>query len=222
MSVLETAPEREQTVLTPGPPPLPRVNLLPPEIAERKRFQRIQAGLGAGLLTAVAVVALLHLDAAGDVADAEDEHAAAAARGAALAEQTAEFADVEAVYARTAAAQDVLHRAMGQEVRFSEFLHDLSVTVPEDVWLQETTFTQDETATASGGIGTVSFTGAARSHDDVAVWLETLATQDGYTDPTFTGATAADVNGRRTVTFTSTVTLTADALSRRYTAPAGG
>ena len=37
MSVLETAPstavELDRTVLTPGPPPLPRVNLLPPEIA---------------------------------------------------------------------------------------------------------------------------------------------------------------------------------------------
>ena len=222
MSTLELTPAPDQTVLTPGPPLLPRVNLMPPEIAERVRFRRIQAGLGAGLLSTVAVVAALHLAAAGEVSDAEAEQAAATRRGAALAAQTAQFRDVEDVYARTASAQQVLASAMGQEVRFSQFLHDLSTTVPRDVHLTETTFTQTEAPTADGGIGTVSFSGVARSHDDVAVWLETLAAQKGYTNPTFTGSTAEVQDGRRRVTFASTVTLTADALSGRYGAPAGG
>ena len=34
--------------------PLPRVNLLPPEIAEHRRFRRIQVGLGAGWVTGAA------------------------------------------------------------------------------------------------------------------------------------------------------------------------
>ena len=38
--------------------PLPRVNLLPPEIAGRRRFRRIQVGLGAGLLADLLVAQL--------------------------------------------------------------------------------------------------------------------------------------------------------------------
>ncbi|MGH8938093.1 MAG: hypothetical protein ACRDV2_01960, partial [Actinomycetes bacterium] len=36
---------------------LPRVNLLPPEIEEQRRFRRVQAGLGGAVAVAVALVA---------------------------------------------------------------------------------------------------------------------------------------------------------------------
>ena len=199
---------------------LPRVNLLPPEIAEQARRRRVELGLAGGLVATVGVVGLLYAGATSSVSDATDELAAATARGSALQAQTREFADVNDVYDRAATAQALLVSAMGQEVRFSTFLDDLSKTVPDHVWLKNVTFTQAApvpgAVAAAAGIGTATFTGVGFRHDDVATWLETLAAQPGFADPYVSESTAGEIGDRKTVSFTSTVTLTADALSGRY------
>lgn len=204
-----------------------RVDLLPPGIAARSRLRRVQAGVGGGLLAVAGVVALLSVGAAGTVQDADRQLAAASARGAALQAESAEYADVLAVHRRAETAQDMLALALSEEVRFSELLDDLSRTVPDNVWLQDVTFSQPAVAApASGGaeasIGTVTFTGVAFSHDDVADWLESLTSQKGYADPFLTESAAGGATGRRTVSFSSTVTLTSAALSGRHTSTAAG
>ncbi len=205
---------------------LPRVNLLPPEIGEAVRFRRIQMGLGGALLTTLGVVALLYVGAVSSVGEAETELAASTATGTQLQAENDKYADVTAVYAAAAAAEAMLTQAMGEEVRFSQYLNDLSLTVPENVWVKNVTFAQAPVPAALGstepGIGTVTFTGVGFSHDDVAVWLESLAKQKGYKDPYFSTSTEALIGTRKTVDFTSTVTLTPEALSGAYTAPAGG
>src|SRR5690242_19946726 len=110
---------------------LPRVNLLPPEIAEGRRLRRIQLGLGGAVLGAVGVVALLYVGAVGGVSSAQSDLDAATAKHSALQAQTAKYREVTAVYARAAAAQTLLTQAMGQEVRYSQLLNDLSLSVPE-------------------------------------------------------------------------------------------
>ena len=226
MSVLSDHVQKTAAPVGTGHAVLPRVNLLPPEIAEQARFKRIQMGLGGGLLATVGVVAALYVTAVASVGDAQTELDTATARGTALQTETAKYADVEAVYGRAAAAQGMLTSAMGQEVRFSQYLNDLSLTVPDKVWLKSLTFAQTPPVAGPGaaepGIGTVTFSGTAYSHDDVAVWLESLAKQKGYLNPYFTNSTKALLGTRTTVNFESTVTMTPAALSGRYTAPAGG
>lgn len=205
---------------------LPRVNLLPPEIGEARRFRRIQYGLGGGLALSAAVVALLYVAAVGSVSDATAELDAASAQNGALQSSAAEYADVTAVYARAAAAEAMLTQAMGEEVQYSQLLSDLSLTVPENVWLKNLTFSQTPAPAAFGqpepGIGTLTVTGVGFSHEDVAVWLESLAGQNGYTNPSFSSATEALIGERTVVEFASTATLTPEALSGKYTKPAGG
>jgi Tfp pilus assembly protein PilN len=209
-----------------GHPVLPRVNLLPPEIAEKARFRRIQMGLGAGLAATVAVVSVLYVGALSSVDDAQTELTSATAAGNALQAETAKYADVQAVYARAEAAQVMLTKAMGEEVRYSRFLNDLSLTIPDNVWIKNVTFDQAPVPPAVGatepGVGTVTFTGVAFAHDDVAVWLESLAKQKGYVNPYFTSSTKALIGTREVVDFTSTVTMTSAAFSGRYTSPIGG
>ena len=225
MSILSDLKSTDAPVGT-GHVVLPRVNLLPPEIAERARFRRVQMGLGAGLAATVAVVSVLYVGAVGSVNDAQTELTEATATGTSLQAEAAKYADVEAVYARAEAAQVMLTQAMGEEIRYSQFLNDLSLTVPENVWVKNVTFAQAAVPPALGstepGIGTATFTGVGFKHDDVAVWLESLAKQQGYANPYFSNSTEALIGTRKTVNFTSTVTLTPDALSKRYTAPAGG
>ena len=226
MSMLSEHVEQTKAPVGTGLPVLPRVNLLPPEIGEAARFRRIQAGLGGGLLAALGVVILLYVLAAGSVGEAKGELATSTATGTQLETETAEFAAVTAVYAQAAAAEAMLTQAMGEEVLYSRFLNDLSLSVPENVWVKNATFAQAAVPPALGstepGIGTATFTGVGFSHDDVAVWLESLAKQVGYKDPYFSTAEEALIGSRKTVDFTSTVTLTPEALSEDYTAPAGG
>lgn len=219
------APQLEGTAPAAGPLldalVLPRVNLLPPEIAAQARLRRVQLALAGGLVATVGVVGVLYASATASVGDATDELATATARGAALQVEARSYADVNEVYAEAETARAMLVAAMGQEVRFSSYLDDLSKTVPEHVWLKDVTFSQVPPAGAgatTSGIGTATFTGVGFRHDDVATWLETLAAQEGFADPYVSDATAGKIGDRRTVSFTSTVTLTTDALSGRYAA----
>ncbi len=227
MSLLDTAPAVDVEAPVLDALVLPRVNLLPPELAELARLQRLKLVLAGGLVATVGVVGALYLSAASDVADATAEVAAVTARAGALQASTRELGHVDEVYRSADQAAARLNAAMGEEVRFSQFLDDLSKTVPEHVWLTDITFTQTPataagaTPTGTAGIGTVTFTGVGFRHDDVAAWLESLAAQKGFADPYVTDSTAGKIGDRRTVSFTSSVTLTADALSGRYTAQEG-
>lgn len=217
-----------ETALLPGLAvgALPRVNLLPPEIGERRRFRRIQYALGAGVAGTIALVAFGFVLAAGAVSSAQGELTTASGETTRLQAESAKYADVTTVYARAAAAQSLLTQAMGDEVRYSRLLSDLSLTVPQNVWLTQLTLGQAPVQPAVGssaaGVGTLTVTGKGFSHDDVAVWLESLAGQKTLANPYFSSSSETLIGTRKAVEFTSTATLTTGALSGRYTKPAGG
>ena len=224
MSVLEEA-LTSNDVLGGGHPLPPRVNLLPPEIAQRRRFRQVQYGLGGGVLVSIGVMALLYVGAAGSLQDAETELRDVRAEGAATQAEQAQYAEAAAVYARADAAQVMLTQAMGEEVRYSTLLSQLATSVPDEVWLKNIAFTQTPPTPTAGdataGIGTVTFTGTGYDHDDVATWLESLAAQKGYAKPYLTSSTEALIGEEVAADFVSTVVMTPDALSRRYAQQAG-
>jgi Tfp pilus assembly protein PilN len=223
MSVLERELTTEE-LLGGGRAPLPRVNLLPPEIAERRRVRHVQYGLGGAALATVAVLGVLYAGAVGSARDARAEHREITAVGQATQAEQAKYADAAAVYARAGAAQVMLTQAMGDEVRYSTHLDQLARTVPDGVWLKNVSFTQTPAAAAGDttpSLGTVTFSGVGRDHDDVATWLETLAAHKGYAEPYLTSSTEALIGERVTVDFVTNVVLTPDSLSRRYVAPNG-
>ena len=217
---------------------MPRVNLIPPEIAERALFRKVQIGLGVGVAAAVGVVGLLTLSASHGVSSAQESLDQATQQSAKLAAQKATYANVTAMRDAAAAAQAQLTTAMGQEVRYSQLMHDLSLSVPSTVWLKSMTLTQAAPAATSGAavgtpgaaapaasatsIGTVSFTGVGFDHNDLALWLESLAGLKAYNNPYFSSSTEALLGQRKVVNFASTTNLTSAALSGRYTKPLGG
>lgn len=219
---------------------LPRVNLLPPEVAQAARFRRLQALLALVVVVALVVVGLAYLAAAGQVTAAQDDLDAAQAQNTALKAEAAQYAEVPKVQAELAQGQADLAVAMAPEVRWSFYLNDLSLTIPSTVRL--TNMTVNEPVPAPGvdvaaattqtgvvsplgtpGIATITFEGNATSYDAVASWLQMLAKQKGYTDPTVTqvdDATEDNMVGH-IYHFTSSVTVTDEALSGRYTSTAG-
>ena len=212
---------------------LPRVNLLPPEIEQERRFRRVQLGLGAGVLASLGVVAALFLAANGQVADAEGDLADSKSQTSRLEAQAAEYSQVPLVYSKVEAARAQLELAMGKEVRWSFYLNDLSLKTPGKVWLttmtaavnQDTAGTALAAAAAPGyinpGLGTVTFEGFAVAHNNVANWLDSLAKQKGYDQPYFTDSTKEKIGETEVVKFKSQVSITEDALSKRYIQKAG-
>jgi Tfp pilus assembly protein PilN len=214
---------------------LPRVNLLPPEIEQERRFRRVQLGLGAGVLASIGVVAALFLAANGQVSEAGNELSDSKRETVRLESRTAEYSQVPLIYSQVEAAQAQLELAMGKEVRWSFFLNDLSLKTPNKVWLTEMTVTQTDNAQAaavaasaaasgtylSAGLGTVQFKGNAMSHNNVAAWLDSLAKQKGYAQPYFTDSTREEIGDVNVVRFDSKVSITEDALSKRYVQKAG-
>jgi Tfp pilus assembly protein PilN len=212
-----------------------RVNLLPPEIEEERRFRRVQLGLAGAVAASVAAVAVVFLLANGQVSDAEEELSVAQARTTQLESRAAEFSQVPIVYARVDAARAQLELAMGKEIRWSFFLNDLSLKTPNRVWLTSMTVASADPTTAvaapavaggaqpylTPGLGSVNFEGVALKHNDVAAWLDSLAKQKGYAQPYFTDSTKELIDTTEVVKFKSQVSITEDALSKRYVQKAG-
>jgi Tfp pilus assembly protein PilN len=224
-----------RTVVSPS---LPRVNLMPPEIAEAAKFRRFQLAMGGAVLAAVAVVGALYFQAQGSKGNAQSGLDAARNQQTALQAKLNSLQSVQQVYAEAAAKEAMLKQAMGQEVRWSSYLTDLALHMPDNVWL--TTVQASETAVpvtgttaaapaaatpatgtttlAPAGIGTVTFSGVAFSHNDVAAWLDALAKEKGFTNPYFSNSTETTLGPRTVVNFASSVSLTDAAKSGRYTA----
>ena len=204
-----------------GHGPLPRVDLLPPEIGQRRRLRRVQVALGGGVVAAVGLVAVLVVGAGSSVAAAQDDLDTAVATQGSLQQESGQYRDVTAAYQRSADAQAMLVAAMGEEVRYSRLLNDLSLSIPDSVWLTSAAWSQQPTTAGTGtpGLGTLTVSGVAYEHEDVALWLESLASQQGYVDPLLQTADKTLIGTREVVEFTSTVTLSPDALSGRYLTP---
>lgn len=226
MSVMSASGRSTEQLLGNASYSPPRVNLLPPEIGERRRLRQTQIGLGAAVLATVGVVSLLYVGASSSVGTAQEQVTASSAVSQQLRAETARYSDVTAVYTKAAAAQAMLTQAMGQEVRFSQLMSDVSLTVPGRVWITSLAFSQEPVQPAVGstepGIGTMTVAGVGFSHDDVAVWLDALGGQANYVNPYFSNSTEALIGTRTVVNFASTATLTSKAFSGTYSTPAGG
>jgi Tfp pilus assembly protein PilN len=236
MSTTTEAVATETQLIGGGLATLPRVNLLPPEIAEHRAFRRIQFGLGGAVAAAVVVLGFLVVAASNGVSDANEELAASQAENTSLRRQTAQYANVTALYAAAAAAQTQLATAMGDEIRFSQMMNDFSLAIPSTVWVTSLNLVATPPVAPVAGapataaapvagppvLGTLAVTGKGFNHKDVAVWLEAIAGLKAFSDPYFSSSSEGLIGKRKVVTFASTANINSAALSGRYSKPVGG
>lgn len=221
----------------------PRVNLMPDVVAAEARVHRARLVLVGATVASLAVVGTLWVIGAGAVSSSQDRLDAATAQGAALATEAAKYADVPKVQAQVSAARTQQYQALGGEARWSFLLNNLALTIPAGTSL--TSFTGTITgvppapagapASASGapaagtvtsalghpGIGNISYSGEALGYAQVANFLDSQAKQKTLVDPFASSVTTAAAQGAKGLTFTSTATITAAALSHRYDLKAG-
>ncbi|HEX5017958.1 MAG TPA: PilN domain-containing protein [Actinomycetes bacterium] len=212
---------------------MPRVNLLPPEIAAAQRLRQLKMLLGLIVVGALVVVVLAWLYVGGQVGNAEDELTQAQTDGAQLQQEIATYAEVPQVFGEVEAAQTNLVTAMTPEIRWSFLLNDLSLTIPQTSRLKSLTFTNQAAAiqvdpnaglnavTTPYGeptMGTVTFTGRSTNFDAVVSWLQTLNRSEALSDPTVTNVAENEdeETAGRFFDVESNAFLTPEAASNRY------
>lgn len=218
---------------------MPRVNLMPPEIAEAARLRQIQVGLAGAVLAAIAISGLLYYHEHQGVAAAKQRLAQAQEQNTTLQTQLNGLSPVQQTFDAVQARQAMLSTAMGGEVRWSFILNDLSFRMPSNVWLTSMQVGSATPTPASGPvsatvpgttsaasavvpIGSISFSGVGFRHDDVAAWLDALAKERSFQNPVFSSSSETTIGSRKVVDFSSQVTVTSLALSGRYTAQPSG
>ncbi len=214
---------------------LPQVNLLPPEIFERRRMRRYQYGMAAAVVAAAGVVGVVYESGQSAVTTARTQLAAAQAQQQHLSHQRASYASVTAVEGQLDATRAMAVQALGQEVHWSNYLNALSTSTPKSVWVTNLSIAQNS-ATTSGapagaavpaapggaGIATVTFGGVALTHNNVADWLDALGKVRGYSNASFSTSAESLLNGHTVVNFASTVTVTDAAYYKGRLAALGG
>jgi Tfp pilus assembly protein PilN len=189
--------------------------------------------MGGAVVVSGVLVAGLYTHAKSGVSTAQVAVTEAQTQQVSLQAKLTSLASVEQTQATVAAKQALLQQAMGQEIRWSYVLNDLSYRIPNQVWLTGVTASETaaspngaasvptEPGTTLTGLGTVTFSGVAFDHDDVANWLDSMAKEKGFAQPTFSSSTESAIGTRSVVDFGSTVVVDQNALSNRYVTKAG-
>jgi Tfp pilus assembly protein PilN len=222
-----TSVESVESLAT-GRAPLPRVNLLPPEVHEARKARRVQLGLGVAVAAVVLVLGGVYFTQAKAASSAKDDLASATAQGDTLQAQKAQYADVPRTLSAIDAAETARQVALSNDVLWYRYLNDLSYITPKNAWLDSVQIALSQSSTTIGanpvahpGVATISVTGAAKQHTDVAKWLDAASKETAWVDAYFTDSEKTDMNGTTFVKFSSTANVTADALSHRYDRKAG-
>jgi Tfp pilus assembly protein PilN len=218
----------------------PRVNLMPAIVASEARAHRAKMLLVVGTVASVAVVGGLYVLAAGTVAESQDRLDAAQATTARLATEKAKYSDVPRVEAEVAGAVAQQYTALGGEVRWSFLLNNLALTLPSGTSLLNFNGSvsemppdtgaagapggtnQVQSVMANPGIGTITYQGEAVGYPQVANFLDSQAKQKTLVDPYLSSVTAPTDATTKAMSFASSATVTALALSHRYDVKAGG
>lgn len=223
-----------QTVQSAGVAAMPRVNLMPPEIAEAARLRNLQFAMGGAVLATAVIVGGVYMHEKSGVSSAQQQVQAAQAQQASLQQKLSGLQTVAQTFSEVQQKQGLLNQALGQEIRWSYVLNDLSFKLPSNLWLNAivasetsaggaatsgvattapSTLAGASAASATTPIGSITFNVTGRHHDDIAAWLDSLTRIRGFADPAFQTSTETAIGTTPAVTAASSVNITNAALS---------
>ena len=219
---------------------LPRVNLLPKEIKERRLLQRQRGGIAVAFVLLLTLLGLWYVRESQKLTEARQEADRERTVAADLRARKAELQPYAALESQIAAADQLRAKVYAREIRFSGILQDISAIIPADVWLTQMSVAIKETSAqaaapaspvspgspgAGSPVASITFTGAGLEHVDVGGFMRALAAGPKkrgsrvYLNPYFTASQkSAEEGGETTVTFSATVDLSKSVLSGRFQA----
>jgi Tfp pilus assembly protein PilN len=206
-----------------GTPTLPRVNLLPPEIAEARALKQIRLAAGGMVVLAFVGVGGLYVHAHGAVAGAQTALDASTAKTSSLTKQQNELSSVTQVKNQVLTAQTTLSSALAPEILWSHYLQDMSVALAGNYWFTTMAMTTSGAAAATSAapvaaspltdadaVGTLTIAGKAVTHNDVAQLLAALDKEKGLSHAAFTSSSEDSTPVTGTTVHLVTFGLTSD------------
>jgi len=216
----------------------PRVDLLPPAIKEEQKVRTARLVLAGSVAAAIVLTGGLYVLANSEVSSAQTSLDEATAKSAQLSSEVVKYAEVPKVYAQVDAAQATLQAAMAGDVRWSQVLNQLGVSVPTGVSLTGVTITEASSAGQPGpagaaagkdqavsdlgtpGIATIKWNGTATSYEAFASFMASMSRVKVFTD-VFDHTVAKQNPTSGVVTFETVAVINDKALSHRYDVKAG-
>lgn len=207
---------------------LPRVNLLPPELHERRRVRAAQAGAGAAIALALVGVVFAYTQQGHAVDTAKKQLADQQQQETQLTAQLRSLSNVRTTAAQLAASEALLSRAMATEIQWSTFLADFSVIVPDSVWLVQLNAQEDVQPgtlaapnVAPQTVGSVTLQGYGKAWPDLATLLDSLGkeTSHGIVQPYFSTAQETFIGSVKVIQYQASTALSPAALSGRCVNP---
>jgi hypothetical protein len=206
-----------------------RVDLMPQRVLSGRAARRAKLVAICLILFALLVVLAARLYLQVQIQEAEDELLLAEAAGAGPRAELVQYSEVGPVFAAAEQGQEALTVAMGDEVRWSFLLNQLSFATPAGVELAgvggEIAPSGPVPASPGGAlppqpsVGSMTFTGTADSYGAVAEWVNSLEGLKDYTYPFLSNSAkerTRDGTATGKVTWDAEASLSPNALSGRY------
>ncbi len=205
-----------------------RINLLPPEIAVRRRVQRQTFGLGTGFLVLLLILGAIWVFRQGQLHDQEDRKAVAEAEARSLQNKVDALAEFSELDKTVKDKKATLAASMAGDVAWSRLMVELSMIIPGDSWLLSMNGTSaPPTAPAAGAapapagaqaasLGTLNFTAVTFDFPGVAKWITRLQELPSLQTIWVPSASTALIGERDVVNYSSTAELSSDSASGRY------
>jgi Tfp pilus assembly protein PilN len=198
-----------------------RVNLLPPELRERAKTRRqtiVVAAVGSAL---VVLIVFLYVLQGLTENRLNKDLAAQNATNQQLQQQVNELQHFATLRSQLQQEEQLLTAALANTVSWSGVLHDISLVVPDRLWLTNLTGSllgttgtaAPVTPTTPGStiVGNIQFQGASLDSATLALWLTRLEQVKGWVNPWISQAAKSVIGTSTVFQFTSSVDLTAKA-----------
>ena len=202
----------------------PRVDLLPPEVGDRKKGAAVRRSIALGVVGALVLSAGLYAFAGWQAIEAEAKLDTARSETSALLAKQAEFSEVRALSAQLETATAARQVGASTEINWSSFYTSVATGLPAGVTIAS--FAIDSSspsvalspvtvATRNPRVATATFTLRSPNLPTIAAWLVALKSVPGYVDATATPASIDDAG-----TYESLVTMNvSDAIYSKRFAP---
>lgn len=196
-----------------------QINLLPSEIAERRRARQITVLLGAAGLGFVAVLVLIFIVQASRLSGERGNLTEQERINRRLQSQVNQLQGFAQLQATLRTKEQLLTQLTANEVRWSLLLNNVSLVIPSDVWLTNLTGAVVPAAAGPGAatapIGSIQFTGSTFTHLDVARWLSRLSGVEEFLFPYLSlSSKTSTATGDQLVDFNSSVQLGQESLRK--------
>lgn len=197
-----------------------RINLLPREVAVRRRQRQQVVGLFAIGAVFILLLTVVWFVRQGQLRSEEERLAEAEARVQTLEAKVGALREFALLDQTVKQKEATLATAMAGDVAWSRLLIELSMIIPGDSWLTSFNGTavagEVQPGTEAPASGKLTFSAITFDFPGVAKWITRLQELESLQNIWVPSAAKGVIGSRETVNFSSTTDLSAKALSGRY------